>query len=102
MKKRKKARRHLRHDGTTLWDTRPAGSTPLFDMPDWIEAPPEVLRLTGGPRKRRILRRFQHPCPVSGKSVKTYEVEGGLFCFESPGHGWLWTNRLTLTEPKKL
>lgn len=97
--KRKKPRR-LRNDGTTLWDTRPAGSKPFFNTtPDWIEVPQEVLQRSGGSKKRRVIRRFLHPCPLSGQRVKTYEVDGGLFCFESPKHGWLWSPVLTPENP---
>jgi hypothetical protein len=98
--KRTKLRRRLHHDGATLWDTRPAGSKPFFNTtPDWIEVPQEVLQRSGGSKKRRILRRFLHLCPLSGQMVKTYEIEGGLFCFESPRHGWLWTPVLKPMNP---
>lgn len=68
-------------------------------VPDWMRVPPEVLERSGGANKRRIIRRFLHPCPLSGQMVKTYEVEGGLFCFESPRHGWLWTPVLKPVNP---
>jgi len=64
-----------------------------------MEVPPPVLARSSGPRKRRILRQFIHPCPLTGNLVPTRAIEGGLYCWESPGKGWLWSNTLELQDP---
>lgn len=96
MKKRK-----ISYDGKTLWDHREAGSPRMYSgKPDWIVAPPEIIERVGGPKKRRVIKQFTSQCPLSGKQVRTLQVEGGLFCFESPGHGWIWSNKLELKDPQ--
>jgi hypothetical protein len=86
----------LRQDGETLWQDRTPGEASVFSnlVPDWMLLPKEVLAVSPGPAKRRIVRQFTHPCPKSGKPVQTRELDGGIFCFESPGEGWVFTNRL--------
>ena len=59
-----------------------------------MTVPKEVLAYSPGAAKRRIVRQFTHPCPLTGDPVKARELEGGIFCFESPGKGWLFTMRL--------
>jgi hypothetical protein len=94
-------KREISYDGQTLWDHRAAGAPRLYSRkPDWIMAPPEIIQRAGGPKKRRVLRQFTAKCPLSGKPVRTLEVQGGLYCFESPGHGWLWSNTLELENPE--
>lgn len=86
----------LRQEGETVWQDRRAGEVPAFGniVPDWMMVPKEVLAVSPGPAKRRIVRQFTHPCPLSGKPVTARELEGGLYCFESQEKGWLFTNRL--------
>jgi hypothetical protein len=85
-----------RLEGETLWQDRLAGEPPAFGdiVPDWMTVPKEIIQLSPGTAKRRILRQFRHSCPLSGKLVTTRELEGGVYCFESPGHGWLFAMRL--------
>jgi hypothetical protein len=90
--KDRRQRRRLYTDGKIAWDYRAAGSTPAFArQPDWMEVPVELIG--SGGRKRRILRQYESPCPVTGQKVTTRELEGGLWCWESPTQGWLFSNR---------
>ncbi len=84
----------LQQEGEVLWQDRTPGRVPIFAVPDWMLLPKEVLAVSHGPTKRRIIRQFTHPCPKSGKPVQTRELDGGIYCFESPGEGWVFTSRL--------
>lgn len=90
----------LRQEGETLWQDREAGESSVFGnlVPDWMTVPKEVLAYSPGAAKRRIVRQFTHPCPLTGEPVKARELEGGIFCFESPSKGWLFTMRLDAPE----
>lgn len=90
----------LRQEGETLWHDRQAGEPSAFGtlVPDWMTVPREVLVYSPGAAKRRIVRQFTHPCPLTGMSVTARELDGGIYCFESPGKGWLFTMRLDPPE----
>lgn len=88
----------LRQEGDVLWQDRTPGEAPVFLVPDWMLLPKEVLAVSPGPTKRRIIRQFTHPCPKSGKPVQARELDGGIYCLESPGEGWVFTNRLDTSE----
>ena len=88
----KDRRRRLYNDDKITWDYRAAVSKPMLPgVPDWMEVPFELMR--SGGRKRRILRQYESPCPVTGQTVTTRELEGGLWCWESSTQGWLFSNR---------
>jgi hypothetical protein len=94
------ANARLRQEGETLWHDRQAGEASAFgnQVPDWMTVPKEVLAYSPGDAKRRIVRQFTHPCPLTGNPVKARELAGGIYCFESPGKGWLFTMRLDPPE----
>lgn len=89
--KRKRKKRYVTYDGQTIWDNRNPGETPLFARPDWMAVPKEIIARDHGPRKRRIIRQFMSPCPLTGNLVPCRELEpGSVFCWESPGKGFLF------------
>jgi hypothetical protein len=58
------------------------------------------VKVTPGGRKRRVVRQYQSPCPVTGRQVTARELEGRVYCWESAGKGWLFGLRPDLTDPQ--
>jgi hypothetical protein len=63
--------RPIWHEGETLWTERKAKEEGLWSKPDWMMVPQEVMDYDQGPEKRRVLRQYLSPCPVTGKLVTT-------------------------------
>jgi hypothetical protein len=84
----------LRLEGESLVDKRAPGEPSLLPggKAQWMHLPAEVLSKVGPPAKRYIIREYQSACPRTGKMVRTVELEGGLWCWETPGVGFTLAN----------
>lgn len=91
----------ISHEAGITWHHRAAGTPSAFGarkVPDWMEIPPMLLDISPGELKRRVVRQFVHPSPSTGNPVTARELEGGIYCFETPGFGWQFT--VSLERPK--